>query len=221
MTTAPLRFDFAQPFGPLDDDVVCHAASKELCFVTNNNKKRKHSDAPASFTHHAMCTSLLPGPTATTHVWSLKITGLVADYGWNALALVLTTPPMVGRLTRSYIIISQEFAPYSATVLTCALLDDTLTMYASDGRAPSEQPAAGKEAQPFCGMPSEWKAHEGGIWINQVALSSQVALAGELPVIGVRMDPFLGNRVEIVTTPPQVKALVYASHDPVPQVYYA
>ena len=74
-----LAFDRSRPFGPLKDNGTCTVGLKTVSF-----------DARAStgYTHGMQLIPLAPQPKLH-HVFSLKVTGLQQEYGWNAVAVVM------------------------------------------------------------------------------------------------------------------------------------
>lgn len=74
-----LAFDRSRPFGPLKDNDTCTVGIKTVSF-----------DARAStgYTHGMQLIPLAPQPKLH-HVFSLKVTGLQQEYGWNAVAIVM------------------------------------------------------------------------------------------------------------------------------------
>jgi hypothetical protein len=74
-----LVFDRSRPFGPLEDDETCTVGRKAVSF---------DAKAALGYTHGVQLSPLSPKPTLN-HVFSLKITGLKQEYGWNAVAVVM------------------------------------------------------------------------------------------------------------------------------------
>ena len=84
-TTANLSFDYSKPFGPLTSsygDVVCSAGAKSVGFTGK-------SSAPG-YTHFVALSPL--NAEADVHVWSLKLSGMIFDYGFNAIAIMIMHP---------------------------------------------------------------------------------------------------------------------------------
>eukprot|EP00966_Prymnesium_polylepis_P267140 6171471-Prymnesium_polylepis.1 len=141
MTTglANLSFDYSKPFGPLTSsfgDVVCTAGPKSVAFTGKPSSP--------GYTHFVALSPLTVG--ADVHVWSLKLSGMFSDYGFNAIGIMIMRPDRhilhEGYNARSLVgwddifIDSQDVAPYSATIVTCVLTGSELKLYTTDGRPP-------------------------------------------------------------------------------------
>ena len=130
--TTSVFFDYGLPFGPLsgtDGEVVCSAGRKSVGFT-----------GKARIIGYNYFVALSPlNPDVKSHVWSLKMSGMVLEYGFNAIAIVVMHPDRRLVLDASHPedvkIDSQDFAPYSTTVVTCVLSGSILKLYTSDGRA--------------------------------------------------------------------------------------
>ena len=209
-----LAFDYAQPFGPLtsaEGDVVCSAGHKCVSFRGNYRSP--------GYTHFVALTDLLPTPDKV-HVFTLKLSGLVFEYGMNAIALVVMHPTLVrtcGEASddrRVLSIPSQEMAPASTTNVTCVLSNSTLRLYTSTEKPPYKKTASGKrkrelenfEFNSYCIDRFGWQQETGGIYTKEYNLE-KLQMKGDMPKIGVRMDSTLGNVVAIVPTPERVKAV--------------
>ena len=192
-TTANLSFDYSKPFGPLTSsygDVVCSAGAKSVGFTGK-------SSAPG-YTHFVALSPL--NAEADVHVWSLKLSGMFFDYGFNAIAIMIMRPDrpiFLDRAIREDVKIdSQDIAPYSTTTVTCVLAGSVLTLYTTDGRPPGDYEWT--EEQMYFLMDKTWEEVHKGIFRKVYSLDK---LNGVLPMIGLRMDCCLGNRAEVVPTP--------------------
>ena len=197
MTTTPanLSFDYSKPFGPLTSsygDVVCSAGAKSVGFTGK-------SSAPG-YTHFVALSPL--NAEADVHVWSLKLSGMFFDYGFNAIAIMIMHPDrpiFLDAIHREdFKIDSQDIAPYSTTTVTCVLAGSVLKLYTTDGR-PSG-PHEWTEEQMYFLKDKAWKEVHKGIF-GKVYSLDKLELDGVLPMIGLRMDCCLGNRAEVVPTP--------------------
>eukprot|EP00966_Prymnesium_polylepis_P324526 7380564-Prymnesium_polylepis.1 len=188
--TTSVFFDYGLPFGPLsgtDGEVVCSAGRKSVGFT-----------GKARIIGYNYFVALSPlNPDVKSHVWSLKMSGMVLEYGFNAIAIVVMHPDRRLVLDASHPedvkIDSQDFAPYSTTVVTCVLSGSILKLYTSDGRAPVT-------------------LVRGGIFCKAYDLNG-LKLEGALPMLGLRMDCSLGNAVDIVSTPHAVSQLIKEAAD--------
>eukprot|EP00966_Prymnesium_polylepis_P323267 7379481-Prymnesium_polylepis.1 len=134
--SAHLSFDYSKPFGPLTGscgDVVCSAAHKRVAFTGN-------SSAPG-YTHFVALSPL--NADADVHVWSLKLSGMIFEYGFNAIGMTMMHPDTTVVIGNEYeisygqnvvCIDSQDIAPYSTTIITCVLAGSLLKLYTTDGR---------------------------------------------------------------------------------------
>ena len=203
MTTgvANLSFDYSKPFGPLTSpygDVVCSAGAKSVEFTGK-------SSAPG-YTHFVALSPL--NAEADVHVWSLKLSGMFFDYGFNAIAIMIMHPDrpiFLDAIHREDVKIdSQDISPYSSTTVTCVLAGSVLKLYTTDGR-PSG-PHEWTEEQMYFLKDKTWEEVRYGIFRKVYSLD-KLELDGVLPMIGLRMSCWLGNRVEIVSTPVVVSLL--------------
>lgn len=74
-----LAFDRSRPFGPLKDNETCTAGIKTVSFDAKTS---------TGYTHGMQMIPLAPQPKLH-HVFSLKVTGLQQEYGWNSVAVVM------------------------------------------------------------------------------------------------------------------------------------
>lgn len=192
-TTANLSFDYSKPFGPLTNsygDVVCSAGAKSVGFTGKSSA--------SGYTHFVALSPLHVG--GDVHVWSLKLSGMFFDYGFNAIAIMIMHPDrpiFLDAIHREDVKIdSQDIAPYSTTTVTCVLAGLVLTLYTTDGRPPGDYEWT--EEQMYFLKDKTWEEVHKGIFRKVYFLDK---LNGVLPVIGLRMDCCGGNRAEVVPTP--------------------
>ena len=176
--------------------MVCSSGAKRVAFTGK-------SSAPG-YTHFVALSPL--NAEADVHVWSLKLSGMFFDYGFNAIAIMIMHPDrpiFLDAIHREDVKIdSQDIAPYSTTIVTCVLAGSVLKLYTTDGRPPGDYEWT--EEQMYFLKDKTWEEVHKGIFRKVYSLDK---LDGVLPMIGLRMDCCLGNRVEIVSTPVVVSSL--------------
>jgi hypothetical protein len=124
-TLLPLAFDHSRPFGPLVGDETCTTGLKTVSF-----------SAPWSRGYEfGMQLTRLSNELSKHHVFSLKLTSLQQEYGWNAVAIVMnkfTDNPSTDDMFRS------ERPSYNLWIysqFTCPWKDTLLTFVISPGES--------------------------------------------------------------------------------------
>lgn len=212
ITTMPLCFDLSRPFGPLDDGVECCVSRHSISFRNGQH---------CGYTHHVHCSRICKADAI--HVVTFHVSGLVQEYGLNAIAVVLNDEDKDIAFSKDkYCEYSQQFAPYPECCVTLALDDvsgslqllvteASVAVGAKRARS-SEQAEAGSHDAP------QWYhgAKDQGKWscasIDGVKVWSKVATTVELgdvmPRIGLRLCPLTSPKATIVECPAAVKTLL-------------
>lgn len=206
--SAQMQIDLSRPFGPfLDESQECTLTRNSISF-----RGGKTHDS-VGYTMFAQFTPLQP--TYTKHILSLQIEGLVQEYGMNAVAIVLDdeSKPLDATLKWSHLFVakSQNCMPFDISWMTMVLDTEakTVTLYAEGtptevgGKRPRltwdqthstyRNAAAPQWDQTRC---DKWKEVDDQLYTMKY--NADYLLAERMPLVGVRMDGMLGNKVSVI-----------------------
>lgn len=208
----PLCFDLSRPFGPLDDGVECCVSRHSISF-----RKGTHG----GYTHYVQCTPLCKADAI--HVVTFRMSGLVQEYGLNAIAVVLHNEDQdIAELSQSeFCEYSQQFAPFPECCVTVALDDvsGSLQLLVTEApievgskraRSSEDGTAANDEPQWYHRPEHRWTCSEK----NDVKVWSKVTkikLGDALPRIGLRLCPLLSSKATIAECPVAVQDVLLES----------
>lgn len=219
-TVHSLEFDARRPIGPLNGDETCTFGPKKVSF---------NAMSSTGYTHGMQLKRLQPR-TDLHHVFSLKITGLVADYGWNAVAVVMNkydgNPDTDDMFKAAYAmphdlwIYSQFTCPWENTLLTLMVSPTNAEIEAyvemADDPTAKESKKRSREddeAMPYL-LPNDkhlWTDCSNGMKHRSF---KGTFMDGKLPNIGVKISGDLGNAVEIVPASSRVVDHLIEKHGP-------
>ena len=226
----PLTFDSSRPIGPLEEDETCTFGPKTVRFDAKKS---------TGYTHGMQLTALGNEPEKH-HVFSLKLTGLKQEYGFNAVAVVmdkfdgLRSQDDMFRKERGAAhnhglwICSQFTCPWPNTLMTLVVspgdsnvdvfVEPTQDAGVSDSsKKRKHEEHYGIDAMPY--MPKD----ETDLWTDlgdglKCRSFKADFMAGKMPNIGVKMCGSLGNRAEIVS--PSQRAIASKKRDAASLVLY-
>lgn len=155
------------------------------------------------------------------HVFSIMMTGLVQEYGFNAIALGLCDEDGACSIAESqFVAYSQNIAPYPCSILTCVYdsKNGTIILFAERGAASLVEHVGAKRKRSIeqslltddCGNPEWYTTHDSKFhWTKIVdsevyvstTLRTKRAIDGKPPVpmrLTLWMDGTLGNEARIV-----------------------
>ena len=197
-----LCFDPTRPFGTLDDGVECRISNKTISFHDAQKRSKQYG-----YAHVAQCSPLC-GDKKRQHVVCFRVTGLVQEYGLNAVEFTLDpedrrVEPGSSRRDHVWSEDSQHFAPYPTCFITF-LYDtakSTLTLYAE-----GDQDSSGAKRKRTDDAPEWYQGRSAftpytkvasGLWMSKV--HDLVPPVDGAPMrFGVRMSSMLDNVVTIV-----------------------
>jgi hypothetical protein len=232
-TAHQLVFDHRRPFGPLEDNDTCTTGLKTLSF----DSKAK----AIGYTHGMQLSPLLKhrAEAPMVHVLSLKLTGMVQEYGFNAVSVVMQRydgglddifSPLCPARKYDLELISQFTCPWEHTRMTLAVDPDKskVSLYVEqaidDGKPGDKRRRDDPDptAMPYFNDPKEeaalWTDHGEGIKSRHYTTTW---MHFKSPNIGIRMSAGLGNRVEIVPVSAKAAAIIAAAVPLDKQVHYA
>lgn len=231
-TAHKLVYDHRRSFGSLDGNDTCTIGLKTVRFDT----------ASAGYTHGMQLSPLMKHQEdkPMVHVLSLKITGMVQEYGFNSVSIVMDRydgglddmfdPRRASTNHYDLELISQFTCPWEHTLATLAVdpAKNGVTLYVeqavvddkSGDKRRRDEPLP--TAMPYFTNPKEetplWTDNGRGIKYRHY---STTWMQSKTPNIGIRMGGLLGNRVDIVPVSVDAAAIIA---DKVPlnkQVHYA
>ena len=201
-----LEFDHRRPFGPLKDDESCTTSPKKVSFDA------KHS---TGYTHGMQLTRLAPR-SDLHHIFSLNITGLIPDHGFNAVAVVMdkfdgnylsdnmfTIEKNERPVPHDLYIYSQFTCPWKNTLLTLVVSPDksTVDVYVEKCTSASKKRNRDEEAMPYVFNDKHiWTDVGNGLKHRKFVTDF---MQNKMPNIGVLLCGFLNNAVEIVSVSPR------------------
>ena len=195
--TAQMQIDLSRPLGPFLDE-------SQECTLTSNSISFRGSKTHNSFgyTMYAHFTPLHSSPTYTKHILSLQVEGLVQEYGLNAVAIVLDDEskqldPNL-KLSHLFVAKSQTCMPFDISWMTMVMdtAAKTVTLYAEGtptevrGKRPLVTP---QWDQTHC---DKWNEVDDRVYMMKY--NADYLVAGRMPLVGVRMDGMLGNKVSVI-----------------------
>ena len=203
-----LSFDRSRPLGKLDesDCVRCTLSNKMISFDDNGLRFSGYA--------HAVQLSKLQ-QESLTHVMSFELRGMVQEYGFNAIAIVLSAEDVKLRdLGDERIIfgeVSQTFAPFASSWITLQInmASSTVTLFAE---APMNH--AREEEKPgwyHATKTSEFTKLGEQIWSKVYTVPK---LADGVPRVGLMLSGFLPN-VATIINPRQTRAIAHIDADAV------
>lgn len=207
-----LCFDSSRTIGPLEEEDICTFGPKTVYF---NSKK---SLGYAYGIQLEELSTNLQGHCVERHVFSLKITGLKQDHGWNAVAVVMDKfddNPCCNDMFRkdrssseqhALWIRSQFTCPWEKTLLTIVvstMIDVYVEQIVDTDEDEKERPDPKRQKRDDSAMPYLVNKDDKHKWTDLGDGLKHCSFDGafmehKLPNIGIRMDGFLDNRVEIV-----------------------
>lgn len=219
-TVHSLEFDARRPIGPLNDDETCTFGPKKVSF---------NAKSSAGYTHGMQLKRLQPR-TDLHHVFSLKMSGLKQEYGWNAVAVVMNkydgNPDTDDMFKVAYAmphdlwIYSQFTCPWENTLLTLvvsptnAVIEAYVEMAADPtAKESKKRTREDDEAMPY--LPKDdkdlWNDFSNGMKHRNF---KGTFMDGKLPNIGVKLCGSIGNAVEIVPASSRVVDHLNEKHGP-------
>jgi len=228
MPTHKLEFDASRPFGPLKNDETCTIGLKKASFDAKSS---------TGYTHGIQLTRLEPR-SDLHHVFSLKITGLMADHGMNAVAIVMDRVDgcdyhnnMFRKEKKSWPepyclwIYSQFTCPWENTLLTLVVSpsDSNVEAYVEQCTSDADESmkrTRDEDAMPFVATEDErrrWTDIGNGIKHRSFEASFT---HNKIPNIGVLMSGGLDNAVEIVPASLRIVQIMNDTHAPDSLVTY-
>ena len=215
-THGKLAFDFQRPFGPLQDDDTCTVGLKSVRF-----------DGKADGYWYGMqMTQLIPHGVMKDYVLSLKITGLVPDHGFNAVAVVMQSfqtesisdndmfvlDESGDKKEHDLWITSQETCLWENTLLTLIIspnhdkVDAYVEQILDDAGHEKEEVDSDSKKRKLtnvkedCAVPYVHDSDK-HLWTDLGdglrTRSFKAKFMDSAPNIGIRMSGYLGNKVEI------------------------
>ena len=203
--TRKLAFDFSRPFGPLEIHEECHMSLTRVSF---------NGGAACGYTHGIFCRALEPKTAdPTIHVVTFHLSGLVQEYGLNAVSIWMRKP--FGDLDSQplFVFQSQEFAPRNPSCVTLAVNDanGSAWLVVASSFLTGEKRNR-EDEQPQWYHHSEevqhaWRQVNEGVWAREFTVDglAETIVGMPIPCVGLSLCATLSSRAEIVPCPARIK----------------